>query len=80
MATKFLKRAIQRPGRVHRYLIKEYGGEAFRKDGTIKEEYLNRAKGRAELDGNKSLVDAIDLAITLKTKWQKKHRRQRVMV
>ena len=39
--------------------------EAFTERGTIKPEYLEKAKERAEAQHNRSLVDAIDLAMRL---------------
>ncbi len=44
---------------------REYGDEAFTERGTIKPEYLEKAKERAEAQHNRSLVDAIDLAMRL---------------
>lgn len=66
--TKWIQEAIKRPGRVRRYLKRVYGSKAFRPDGEIKKEYLQKALKRAERTGNKSLAAAIRLAFRLK-KW-----------
>lgn len=63
---KFIQHSIKRPGRVREYLKRTYGNEAFTERGTIKVEYLDKAKERAEKSNNRSLVDAIDLAKRLK--------------
>lgn len=63
---KWEQGAVKHPGRVHRYLMREYGKEAFHEDGTIKEEYLNRAEERAKKEGNIGLEKAIVLAKTFK--------------
>jgi len=39
----WIRRAIKRPGRIRRYLRLRYGSKAFKRDGTIKVEYINRA-------------------------------------
>ena len=63
---KFIQGAIQHPGRVHRYLEREYGPEAFKPDGTIKAEYLDKAETKTKEAGNVSLERAIILAKRLK--------------
>jgi len=63
---KFIQKAVKRPGRVREYLRRTYGDEAFDSRGRIKPEYLKKGKERAESEGNRSLVDAIDLATRLK--------------
>lgn len=65
---RFIQKAVRHPGRVRKYIARSYGSEAFNTDGTIKAGYLEKAKHRAMEHHNKSLVDAIDLAITLKKK------------
>ena len=61
-----IQREIKHPGRVREYIERTYGKEGFTEKGTIKMEYLEKAKRRAEENHNTSLVDAIDLAIRLK--------------
>ena len=61
-----IQREIKHPGRVREYIERTYGKEGFTEKGTIKMEYLEKAKARAEENHNTSLVDAIDLAIRLK--------------
>lgn len=63
---RFIQKSIKHPGRVREYIERTYGKEGFTEKGTIKMEYLEKAKGRAEENHNTSLVDAIDLAIRLK--------------
>ncbi|WP_456477918.1 capsid protein VP2 [Geoglobus ahangari] len=73
----WIQEAIERPGRVRRYLKRVYGNKAFTKDGKIKTEYLRRAKRRAEKAGNTSLVQAINLAMRLKRMGRKKRGRRK---
>jgi hypothetical protein len=63
---RFIQGAVKHPGRVREYIERTYGSEGFNENGTIKMEYLEMAKGKAEESHNTSLVDAIDLAIRLK--------------
>jgi len=63
---KFIQGAIKHPGRVHRYLERQYGSEAFKADGTIKEGYLDKAETKAREANNTSLERAIILAKRLK--------------
>ena len=65
-STHFIQGSIRHPGRVKEYIERTYGRDGFNEDGTIKMEYLEKAKERAEETHNTSLVDAIDLAIRLK--------------
>ena len=60
-----IQKSIRHPGRVREYVRREYGDEAFTERGTIKPEYLEKAKERAEAQHNRSLVDAVDLAMRL---------------
>ncbi len=63
---RFIQKSIKHPGRVREYIERTYGSEGFNENGTIKMEYLDMAKKKAEESHNTSLVDAIDLAIRLK--------------
>jgi len=72
--TNWIQEAIERPGRVRRYLKRVYGDRAFTKDGKIKPKYLRMAKKRAERYGNTSLVQAINLAMRLKGMGRKRKR------
>ncbi|MCS7232334.1 MAG: capsid protein VP2 [Elusimicrobiota bacterium] len=62
----WIQKAIKRPGRVRKYVKRIYGEKAFNRDGSIKLAYLKKAKERAKKAGNTSLVQAINLAITLR--------------
>ncbi len=75
--TNWIQEAIERPGRVRRYLKRAYGDRAFTKDGKIKPKYLRMAKKRAQKSGNTSLVQAINLAMRLKGMSKKKKGRRR---
>lgn len=57
--------AIKRPGRVRRYVRRNFGEKAFEANGGIKPTYLTKAKEIAKSHDNRSMVDAIDLAITM---------------
>ncbi len=65
-SSNFIQKSIKHPGRVREYLQRTYGAEAFDEKGRIKPEYLIKAKQKAEEQHNRSLVDAIDLAMRLK--------------
>ena len=65
-SSNFIQKSIKHPGRVREYLQRTYGSEAFDEKGRIKAEYLIKAKQKAEEQHNRSLVDAIDLAMRLK--------------
>ncbi len=65
-SSNFIQKSIKHPGRVREYLQRTYGAEAFDDKGRIKPEYLIKAKQKAEEQHNRSLVDAIDLAMRLK--------------
>jgi hypothetical protein len=69
MATnKFIQEAVARhPGRVKKYIEREFGSKAFEKKGTIKEKYINLGIRRAKAKGETSLERALLLAKTLKT-------------
>jgi len=40
---RWIRGAVERPGRVRRYLRRKYGDKAFKRDGTIKVTYIDRA-------------------------------------
>jgi len=61
---RWIQRAIKRPGRVKRYIMRVYGPKAFTKDGEVKHKYLLKAIRRAKRKGNKSLLRALYLART----------------
>ena len=65
--SRFIQKSISHPGRVREYIERTYGKEGFTENGTIKPEYLEMAKKKAEENHNTSLVDAIDLAIRLRS-------------
>lgn len=62
----WIQEAIKHPGRVHKYLAREFGEKAFTKDGKIKMKYLNKAIKKAREEGNVSLEKALLLAKRLK--------------
>jgi hypothetical protein len=66
---KWIQGSIKHKGRVHRYIMREYGDEAFDCHGrrcVIKPEYLDRAIKKARRMGETSLLKALDEAKTLK--------------
>ena len=65
-SNNFIQKSIKHPGRVREYIQRTYGKEGFTEKGTIKPEYLVMAKKKAEENHNRSLVDAIDLAMRLR--------------
>lgn len=65
-SSKFIQKSIKHPGRVKEYIQRTYGAEAFDSKGRIKPEYLIKAKQNAKEQHNRSLVDAIDLAMRLR--------------
>jgi len=73
----WIQEAIQRPGRVRRYIMRVYGKKAFDSKGRIKPKYLDLAEKRAEKSGNRSLEQAIILAKRLKKMAKKKSRKRR---
>ena len=62
----FIQKSIKHPGRVKETIKKWYGKDGFDSKGRIKPEYLIKAKQKAKEEHNRSLEDAIDLAIRLK--------------
>lgn len=74
----WIQEAVDRPGRVRRYLARKYGNRAFTSRGTIKPEYLNRAIRSLERSGgNRSLLAALRLAKRLKTLGRKRRGQSR---
>ena len=62
----FIQKSIKKPGRVREIIQKWYGSDGFDSKGRIKPEYLIKAKQKAKEEHNRSLEDAIDLAMRLK--------------
>ena len=62
----FIQKSIKHPGRVREIIQRWYGKEGFDSKGRIKPEYLIKAKQKAKEEHNRSLEDAIDLAMRLK--------------
>ena len=65
-SSRWIQRSIKHPGRVRETMDRWYGKEAFDERGRIKPEYLIKAKQKAKEEHNRSLEDAIDLAMRLK--------------
>ncbi len=63
MANRWIQKLHLKKGRVEKYIKRTYGKKAFNKDGSIKMEYLEKAKNKAK---SRSLKSAIILAIRLK--------------
>ncbi len=40
--SKWIQKAIKRPGRIKRYMMHKYGKKAFRKNGEIKDQYIRK--------------------------------------
>ncbi len=71
MPNDWVQKAIERPGRVRRYLKRKYGNKAFYKNGKIKIKYLDIEIRRLKNKKNKtpqelSLYRALLLAKQLK--------------
>ncbi|QGA87257.1 VP2 [Sulfolobus spindle-shaped virus] len=71
MVEKWIQKAIKRKGRVHRYLMRLYGKRAFKKNGDIKIEYINKAikhvkRSKLSKEEKRSLLSALYLAKRLK--------------
>lgn len=66
MGEKFIQGSIKHPGRVHRYIMREFGEGAFTKKGTIKPGFLDKAIERAKRNKELSLERALNEAKTLK--------------
>ncbi|MBX8640612.1 MAG: capsid protein VP2 [Thermoplasmata archaeon] len=66
----WIQGSIRHPGRVTEYVRREYGDRAFEKGANgrekIKMEYLIKARDLAREHGNRSLEDAVNMAITLR--------------
>jgi len=78
---KWIQKAIKRPGRIEKYMMRKYGTEAFTKDGKIKVGYINKELERIKESGGgvhgkeKSLYSALQLAKRLK-KMAKKRKKK----
>lgn len=70
----FIQGSIQRPGRTKEYIMRIYGNRGFNLDGTIKEEYLDKAIKRAKDRGETSLEKALVEGRTLKRFARQKHK------
>ena len=73
MTDKWIQHAVKRPGRVHRYIAREYGEDCFDEDGDIKMSCLNEAIQdlkeeceERETEECLSLLRALELAKRLK--------------
>ena len=67
MTRYWIQNVVKRKGRVRSYLLRKYGPKAFNKDGTMKLNYLMKAKELAvKKTNNRSLISALNLAIRLK--------------
>jgi len=73
MTDKWIQHAVKRPGRVHRYIAREYGEDCIDDDGDIKMSCLNEAieDVREECEERHteqclSLLRALELAKRLK--------------
>lgn len=64
----YIRTAIRRPGRVHKYLMREFGNKAFDNKGKIKSTYLNKAIRIVKKENDLSLERALKLAKTLKAR------------
>ncbi len=69
----WIRRAVKHPGRVHRYIMREYGEDCFDEDGSIKMRCLDEAiedvRARCEEHHTEecvSLLRALELARALK--------------
>lgn len=65
-SSNYIQKSIKHPGRVREIIKIWYGKDGFDARGRIKPEYLLKAKQKAKEEHNRSLEDAIDLAIRLK--------------
>lgn len=70
--SRWIQKAIKRPGRVREHIKRRYGKKAFTKDGKIKQKYINKElkrlkRGRVS-KREKSLYSALLLAKRLKKK------------
>ena len=65
-SSDYIQKAVKHPGRVREIIQRWYGKDGFDSKGRIKPEYLIKAKQKAKEEHNRSLEDAIDLAMRLK--------------
>lgn len=79
----WIQKAIKRPGRVRRYLLRRYGEKALTKNGELKHRYVLKAirelKERPKSQRPKGLLQALHLAkrFELMRKDRKKRRSRR---
>ena len=80
MVNRWIQRAIKRPGRVKRYLLRVYGRKAFTKDGEVKQQYVYKAIRRLKRlppsRRPKGLLNALHLAKRLERLSKRKKRRR----
>lgn len=66
---RWIQKAIKRPGRVRRYLLRKYGRKALTRDGELKDQYVRKAikelKQRPPSKRPKGLLNALYLALRL---------------
>jgi len=62
----WIQTSIKHEGRVRDFVYVNFGDKAFDRQNNIKPAYLDYAKRLAEIRKDKSMVDAIDLAKTLR--------------
>jgi hypothetical protein len=65
-ASKAIQKAIKHPGRVLKYIRREYGIKAFTKSGKILPKYLDMAIAKVKAEHNVSLERALVQAKNLK--------------
>lgn len=63
---RWIQKAIRRPGRVQKYVMKKIGPDGFTAKGTIKYEALLEAKKIARRHHDVGMEDAINLALRLR--------------
>lgn len=70
----FIQPSIKHPGRTKAYIMRIYGNRGFNMDGTIKEEFLDKAIERVKDRRDRSLEKALVEAKTLKRFGRQRHR------
>jgi len=79
--SRWIQKAIKRPGRVRKHMMRKYGKKAFTKDGDIKVSYINKELKRIKKSGGgvhgreRSLYSALTLAKRLKKMGRRKRRK-----
>lgn len=67
---RWIQEAIKRPGTLRRWMKQKYGSKAFTKEGTIKKEYLIKAREHVKRHytgmQRKRMLGKINLALTLR--------------